>query len=124
MVYVRSPSCLIYNKKIWDFLVGKHRILIEVFQINSSGYAETIISNSEVVKDLKQSSIDHSLPTLSRKWDKIDMDYVSRVTTSRLTREKVSELISKGISNKEIIQRVGISKSTFYKIKRNVKNKQ
>lgn len=45
-------------------------------KINNAGYAYFSVTNVDALKTLKTKSIELNLPTLNRKWSKIDLDYV------------------------------------------------
>lgn len=52
-------------------------------KINREGYAEACISGFSDVKKLKKFGIENQLPLLERKWDKIDLEYMTRTEIKR-----------------------------------------
>jgi len=52
-------------------------------KINTQGYATLLIGNTETNKFLKQKTLELKIPILDRKWDKIDLKFVSRNVKSK-----------------------------------------
>lgn len=52
-------------------------------KINKEGYAEACISGFIEVKKLKEFGIKNQLPILERKWNKIDLEYITRAEKKR-----------------------------------------
>ena len=71
--------------------------------INNSCYAELNISNTVVLQNLKKIVTSLNLPLLSRKWDIIDLNFVSKYTIARVLKDKVLNLYKQGYKNKEIL---------------------
>lgn len=59
-------------------------------KINSSGYAELVISDTKILQALKKRITAYNLPLLKRKWDIIDMGFVSRYTTAEDLRNRAA----------------------------------
>ena len=59
-------------------------------KINSSGYAELVISNTKILQALKERVATYNLPLLKRKWDIIDIRFVSKYTTAEDLRNRVA----------------------------------
>lgn len=55
-------------------------------------YALLIISDSTVIRNLKNFAIEHNLPILIRKWDKVNLDTISTRERARKLRIKVLQL--------------------------------
>lgn len=91
-------------------------------KINSQGYAVLTITNSEILKNLKSKILGLNLPILSRKWDIIDMNFVSKYVTAEILRNRVIELHLRGKKNKEISEECKTSQSNVSKIIKNYKN--
>lgn len=79
--------------------------------INNQGYSCVTISNSVTCKSLKQFILDNGLPVLKRKWDNIDMNFVSKIELSKIRIKKVSEMLLKNKTKKEIKTETGLSDS-------------
>lgn len=50
-------------------------------KINSKGYAETSITNTTILKRMKIKAQSLHLPLMSRKWDRVEVDFISRQET-------------------------------------------
>lgn len=80
-------------------------------RINNQGYASLVISNTQFLKDLKKELLPLNLPLLSRKWDKINLNYKSR---RELEKERVliiKKYLNTNISQKEICKILNMSPS-------------
>lgn len=65
-----------------------------------------------------------NLPILSRKWDVIDLNFVSRYVTAKSTKQKVAELYNKGMRNKDIALTLGVSPATVTKYTKIIKQNE
>lgn len=81
-------------------------------KINNQGYAHWYISNNAILKFLKFKAIQMGIPVLTRKWDKIDLDRVSRTERSYRDKQEVLRLHAAGYRQKDICEQVGLKKST------------
>lgn len=86
--------------------------------INSQGYALSCISNTVESKKLKQFAVENNLPFLERKWKNINLNYISRCETASLRVKKYLELKQQNKTNKYIADKLGISESGLYMLKR------
>lgn len=113
------------NHKSWlknlEFIGAK---LCEAFDVNSSmvaknnsnGYASLVVTDSRIIVGLKNFTLHHSIPALTRKWDAVDENY--RTVRNKLTASRISEIrlkyISDGRVNKSKIARsCGVSISAI-----------
>lgn len=88
--------------------------------VNSHGYAKFYVSNTAKLKKLKQFAINNNLPILNRKWDIIDLNYVSRSEAYKKRKEEIKKLVIDGKPLKEISILLGLKYNTVYGIiKRN-----
>ena len=78
-------------------------------KINKQGYAQLVIANNQVVKKLKQNALHNNLPTLSRKWDKIDVDFVNRTETKKVNKMLATEYFHRGMKKMKIAKTIGVS---------------
>jgi hypothetical protein len=63
-------------------------------KINKQGYAFFTICNIESLKTLKRKVVELSLPVLNRKWDKINLEYISNnVVVNKHRFDKLKKLI-------------------------------
>lgn len=85
-------------------------------RLNNNGYAELIISDSNVISDLKRKLVSGKVPLLERKWSKIDDNFVSRKNKAKETREKVIKMLCEGMRKCDISRKLSISSSLVTKI--------
>lgn len=88
-------------------------------KINNQGYAELQITNSTILQDLKSKMLKLNIPYMERKWDIINMNFISKYTTAEILRNKVLKLHNDGLSKKEISEKCNTSLSNTYKIIKN-----
>lgn len=109
----------IKNHCSWITILKEFNSLIckkDFCKVNSSGYAVLTITDSEILKKLKRRILTLNLPILSRKWDVIDMSFISKYQTAKILREKVISLYLEGKRNKDISEECGTSPSNVTKI--------
>ena len=82
-------------------------------RINGCGYAEFAISNSVVLKGIKRKAISLNIPFMKRKWDKIDLNFISRNEKAQKNKIKIIHLLESGKKNKEICQELNLRPSTL-----------
>lgn len=58
-------------------------------KINSKGYAEAVLSGWSYVKEWKKFALTKQLPILTRKWDKINLDYVNRSEKKKMKEKEI-----------------------------------
>lgn len=87
-------------------------------RINNSGYAILLISNSEILKNLKKRIESYNLPIMKRKWDIIDYNYQSSVKKSNELKNLVLIELKNGMKPKEIKIKYGISYPNISRIKK------
>ncbi len=90
-------------------------------KINSAGYVELIFGNTKVLKSLKRKLLEFDLPLLKRKWDKIDLGYMSQYEKAEERHKKIKEMLHKKCHYKEIMREVGISSTIISKIRKRLK---
>lgn len=116
----KRKDCLIKIKvhKSWDKILKEFCELVgydtKHVRLNKQDYCELYFSDSKIITELKKKS--NKLPVLERKWQKIDENYVSRYTTSKILREKVIQMLNKNMRNKDISKELGISPSCISQI--------
>jgi len=79
------------------------------------------ITNSKILKFLKNKAIEYDLPVLKRKWDKINLQFFSSKQSAEINKEKIRKLLKQKpeISIKEIAQKMKFNyKRTWQLIKR------
>lgn len=116
----KRKDCFIRIKvhKSWDRILKEFCELVgydtKHVRLNKQDYCELYFSDSKIITELKKKS--NILPVLERKWQKIDENYVSRYTTSKILREKVIQMLNKNMRNKDISKELGISPSCVSQI--------
>lgn len=124
----KRKDCFIRIKvhKSWDGILKEFCELVgydtKHVRFNKQGYCELYFSDSNIVTELKKKS--NTLPVLSRKWKKIDENYVSRYNTSKVLKEKIIKMLNENMRNKDISSELGVSASYISNInKKYVKSK-
>lgn len=85
-------------------------------KINSIGYAEFHVTKTSNLKKLKKFAIENNLPILERKWNNIDMNYISRCDLANERKNKVENLCKKEVTIAEICNELNLKYSTVYRI--------
>jgi len=80
---------------------------------NNAGYANFTISNSVVLKKIKNKAIELNIPLLKRKWDKIDLSYIGRNERAQKNKIEIIRLLEEGKRNKYICQELSIKPSAL-----------
>lgn len=118
----KRRDCFIRIKlhKSWEKILKEFCEIIhynnEHVKINKNGYCELYISDSKIVTNLKKKANDISV--LKRKWEKIDENYISRYIKSKILKNDVIKMLSKGFRNKDISKALKVSPSVISKIKK------
>lgn len=106
------------NRKDFKITIKCHNSWVNILKhlygnsyINNSGYAIANITNNKIITDLKKFVILHKLPVLERKWNIIDINYVSKRIVAKEREKLIIELLHKQTSRKEIMKIVKISKA-------------
>ena len=111
----------IKNHSSWEDVLKLFGTLItnkDCVKINNQGYAELTISNTKILQDFKTKILSYNLPLLNRKWDIINMNFVSKYTKAEELRNQVIELLNKGLKQKEIAEICNTSPANVSKIKK------
>jgi len=118
--FIDGDGCItnLHKRKDFQISIKVHASWLETLKyvfgkayIQNSGYAITNISNTEDCKNLKKFLLKNDLPYLSRKWNKIDLNYVSRKVIAINRIQTTKQLLNQGKSRKEICEILGISDS-------------
>lgn len=88
-----------------------YKIKIPKPKIDKENYCTWNISNNEIIVDLKNKTIEYSLPTLNRKWDKINENKISRHTKTKENRKLIENLLSEGKKNNDICKILNLKPS-------------
>ena len=104
----------IFSKRI--FGLEKHT------KINNQGYAELNIGDTQLLKQFKKKYVNNlNFEPLKRKWDIIDLNYVSRNEKSKIDFEEVSSLYECGYNPKQICKKLNLKEGKVYAIIRKIK---
>lgn len=87
-------------------------------KINKQGYAELLITGYPKIRELKRNILEYNLPLLSRKWDKIDLEYKTKYEKKIETYEKIKKMLLNGVKQIKIANTLNVSKSTVTKVKK------
>jgi len=80
-------------------------------KINSQGYTEISIGNSIVLKKIKRLLMPLELPLLKRKWNQIDLRFISRREQSIKNQNVVWRMLDEGYRQIDIAKKLGLSKT-------------
>ena len=95
---------------------------LNTVKINNRGYAQFVISNTEILKNLKERILNLNIPILLRKWDIIDLEFQSRYKTAEQRRIALeSDFKSGQFTQKQLAEKYHLSKSTISEYKHRYK---
>ena len=119
-----SFSMTIKNHKNWfDFLnYFNNKILKDKGKnkINSQGYSNLTVTDTTVLKNLKEKVMELNLPIMLRKWDNINLEFMSKYQLATIRKDKIVNYLKQGLKNKEIAEKLGMCQSAVSSsIKRN-----
>lgn len=95
------------------------KVQIPLGKLNNKGYARIMLSNNIHLKFLKNKGIEFNLPVLGRKWDKIDLNYISKAERPWLLKDQMIELHKNGWSIYKISKKLNTCHSTVIKYIKN-----
>lgn len=110
----------LWNRKDFAIRVKCHKSWLENLKImfpdencfvNNQGYANVNISNTTTCKELKTFAIENDLPIMERKWDIINLNFISKGELSKNRIVTVSKMLLEGKNRKEIKLETGLSDS-------------
>lgn len=108
----------------WEHILKEFNLLIcddYHTKINNQGYAVLTITNTKYLQNLKNKITSLDIPIMNRKWDIIDMNFISKYTKAEELRNKVVNLHKQGYRNKDISEMCSTSKANVTKILKNYK---
>ena len=108
----------------WEHILKEFNLLIcddYHTKINNQGYAVLTITNTKYLQNLKNRITSLNIPIMNRKWDIIDMNFISKYTKAEELRNKVVDLYKQGYRNKDISEMCSTSKANVTKILKNYK---
>lgn len=94
-------------------LVGEK---IPIGKLDSRGYAKIMISRNLHLCFLKKKTLLLDLPTLKRKWDKIDENFISHTETKKQNTCDIKYLKSIGMNNLEISHKLNLCRTTVWQL--------
>ena len=121
--YKRKDFILyIKNHKSWINILKEFNELIDgtnnFVRINNEGYASLIISNSEILKELKKKILLYNIPIMKRKWDIINLNFTTRNIKANELKNKILDDFINGLSVTESSIKNNTSYENAYRIKR------
>lgn len=78
---------------------------------DKDGYCSWHISNTTTHQTLKRFALSNNLPILNRKWDRIDLSYVSKKNSVKNRLKEIFALYDAGMNAKQISKELGCSHS-------------
>lgn len=121
----RKDFCLtIKCHSSWEHILKEFNTLIcsdNFTKINNQGYAMLTITNTEYLKELKRNILSLNIPIMSRKWDIVDLNFISKYVTANELKEKVIDLYKQGYKNKNISELCNTSPANITRIIKNYK---
>jgi hypothetical protein len=102
-----SIKCHSTWKEILEYLFGSCRI-------NNAGYAYHCTADNEIIREWKREALKLNLPLMSRKWDKVDLQRVSKYRTAENWQSQAISLFNLGLSMKEICLKLDKKYTTVY----------
>lgn len=103
----------------WKLILKEFNSLIcdtNFTKVNNQGYAVLNITNTKYLQSLKEKILSLNIPIMKRKWDIIDMNFISKYTKAEELRNKVINLHKQGYRNKDISEICSTSKANVTKI--------
>jgi hypothetical protein len=95
-------------------------------KLNKEGYAVVGIYNSTILRKIKYKVIELNLPILSRKWEQIDLNFISRNEQCVDNVILIKKYLSDGKSQKTICELLHMKSSNLSQLikRKNLKNKK
>lgn len=98
---------------ISTFINGKINVPTIKAKINNQGYGQITFANHILLKNLKNKTIELSLPVLERKWSIINENYTNKNEIAKYRIETVRKMMESGSSNKEIREALDLKPSAL-----------
>lgn len=93
-------------------------------KINNQGYADLQIGDTQLLKQFKKKYVKNlNFEPLNRKWDVIDLNYISRNEKAKIDFESVRSLYECGYNVNQICKELNLKDGKVYKIIRKIKEK-
>lgn len=108
----------IKNHKNWINIFNEFNLLIDnkaIVKINSNDYALFTLTDFKVLKKIKEKNIKLNIPYMERKWDKVNLNYISKKEFIKNNLNNIINDISQ-LSRKEICDKYNIAQSTLSNI--------
>ena len=87
---------------LYEYLEIKKSKPSKLARMNKNGYAVLVLSDRYLLAKMKKKSTELNLPMMKRKWDGIDVNYVSLYREYKNRLPKMLQLIERGLSYKQI----------------------
>lgn len=120
----KRNDCILRIKCHANWLnVIKYLFKNEKVKINNQGYVNTNIANNTTLKNMKLKAIKLNLPIMNRKWDLIDLSYITKYEKSKINTKKVIDLYLNQYRQKDICEITNLSKGRVSIIIKNFNEK-
>lgn len=105
-----------FEKTLYNILDIKKRKNILMSRIGNDKYARLNIGDSRLCKKLKQKALELKLPIMERKWDKVDLNFISKQETADKRKNEVLNLYFQGKNVTEISKLLSLGYGCIYSI--------
>lgn len=93
-----------------------------VVTTTSHGWGELRIANNTDLRTIKKLVIELNLPILTRKWDKINLDKISRRELKLQNKHAITRLLNQGYDAQQILKITKLSEYKVYQYIKEIKN--
>jgi len=104
-IHIKIHSCWLENLQFMANSIAELlNLKPNIARINKEGYAVVKFSSYKIAQGLKRYAIENKFNSsiLSRKWDKVDLNYMSQYDINILKKNKIDEYLVEGKSIQEI----------------------
>lgn len=93
--------------------IFKYTQIKPAYILSNSGYARYEIGCMRTIRSLKQFIIDHNLPILSRKWDRVDINRLHKYEKRDMLIQQAKQLKQEGLTLKQIAKKLNVNFNTL-----------
>lgn len=110
--------CIKMHSSWVDFLnlISDRLLNKKIADISNNGYARINLTQVKTGQKLKKFALENKLPLLERKWDKVDLDYITFYDKANDTLEKIKKIANKDITIQDICNELNLKYSCVYRI--------
>lgn len=103
------------SNNLSEFFTPEKGIVRHKVRITNSGYGLLLISDNELIRRMKNFCVEHGLPVMKRKWDKVNLGVESRYLVAEFRKEMVLGL-KDTYKTSELCEMLGVSQQCISKI--------